>query len=119
MSISTARIRAIFRRASEVQTRHDGTTPEPLKVAAKQVCTDKLCGVLPPGSAILDVGGEEFYHPQLADFDVTTANLPGQDMHELAYRGEFDAAIAMHVIEHSPFPLYVLELIHAALKVDG
>lgn len=117
--IDRALVAELFRRAGAIQERHDGGPIEPLKRAAKRVCTDLLSARLPAGARILDVGGEEFYHGDLTGHQITVANLPDQDMHALTYREAFDAVIAMHVLEHSPFPLYVLALLHRALVPGG
>lgn len=73
-----------------------------------------------PGARVLDVGGEEFYRPafEANGLTIEPLNLPA-DMHELRAEHEYDGALAMHVLEHSPFPLYVLLLIHRALRPGG
>jgi SAM-dependent methyltransferase len=109
----------VFERARAVQTRHDGGRIEPLKRAAKRVCTDLINQRLASGARVLDVGGEGFYHADLVRFQVVVANLPDADMHELDYEGQFEAVIAMHVLEHSPCPLYVLHLLRRALVPGG
>lgn len=106
-------------RCAATQYRHDTGTIEPLKRAAKRYATDLLNTHLPAGSRILDVGGEEFYHPDLSGHQVTTANLPEQDMHAIRDGKAYDAVLAMHVLEHSPFPLYVLVLLRRALVPGG
>jgi SAM-dependent methyltransferase len=102
-----------------VQGRHDGGSIDPLKREAKRVATGLLNDRLAVGSRILDVGGEEFYHEDLMAHQVSVANLPEQDMHHLTHREAFDAILAMHVLEHSPFPLYVLALLRRALVPGG
>lgn len=110
---------AAIARTNGVQRRHDAGPIEPLKRAAKRHATDLLNGALAEGSRILDVGGETFYHADLAGHTVDVANLPDTDMHALSAEAVYDAALAMHVLEHSPFPLYVLHLLHRALVGGG
>lgn len=108
----------VFELTRSVQWRYDHTQ-KPQKLAAKQRAADLINKRLPEGGRLLDVGGEEFYHQALGTFDITVHNLPEHDMHAMAYSEEFDAVLAMHVLEHSPFPMLVLKLIHHALKPDG
>jgi SAM-dependent methyltransferase len=106
-------------RCAATQYHHDHGTIEPLKREAKRLATDLLNQHLTVGSHILDVGGESFYHGDLAAHAITTVNLPDRDMHAIREGTAFDAVLAMHVLEHSPFPLYVLALLHRALRPDG
>lgn len=87
----------------------------PEKLEAKK----KGCEILNSATQglILDIGGEDFYH-QYFKGKVEEYNLP-KDMHELAEIEKYDGIIAMHVLEHSPFPLLVLENIRRALKPGG
>lgn len=101
-----------------VQWRYDHTQ-KPQKLAAKRRAADMVNERLPEGGRLLDVGGEEFYHSWLSNFAIKTHNLPDLDMHEMTYDGEFDAVMAMHVLEHSPFPMLVAALIHRALRPEG
>src|SRR5690606_15236018 len=66
-----------------------------------------------PGAKVLDVGHEPFYAPEFETRGMTLVplNLPDGDMHTLSAVEEYDGALAMHVLEHSPFPLYVLMLL--------
>lgn len=66
---------------------------------------------------ILDLGGESFYQ-QFFSGEITSINLP-KDIHDIKYENEFDGVLAMHILEHSPCPFYVLLLINRALKKDG
>jgi len=91
---------------------------KPEKLEAKKRAAELLRARV-AGGRMLDVGGENFYHRYFGSFEIQTHNLPERDMHEMAYRQEFDAVVAMHVLEHSPFPLLVLRLIHRALKPGG
>lgn len=117
--IDAALVAELFRTTTAVQARHDGGPIEPLKRQAKRLAAGLLNDRLAPGSRILDVGGEEFYHEDLVAHRVTTLNLPDHDMHELQARDAYDAVLAMHVLEHSPFPLYVLALLRRALVPGG
>jgi SAM-dependent methyltransferase len=108
----------VFGVTRAVQFRYDHTQ-KPEKVAAKKRAAALLTERLPAGGRLLDVGGEEFYHVHLSLFEIVTHNLPENDMHTINYREEFDAVLAMHVLEHSPFPLLVLTLIRRALKPGG
>ena len=108
----------VFTVTRGVQFRYDHTQ-KPEKLAAKRRAAELIKSRLPEGGRLLDVGGEEFYHPYFDGFDIMTHNLPDRDMHAMPYREEFDAVVAMHVLEHSPFPLLVLSLIHRALKPGG
>ena len=102
------------------QKRYDDA-PSKQKIAAKIRAAEICSAVMREGDVILDVGHEMF---AAAPFLVRGAsrieavNLP-QDMHELSAVDEFDGALAMHVLEHSPFPLYVLLAIRRALKEGG
>jgi hypothetical protein len=71
-----------------------------------------------PGARVLDVGGEAFYVKYFTGMQITPFNLP-DDMHALASLDCYDGALAMHVLEHSPCPLYVLWLLDCALKLDA
>lgn len=91
----------------------------PAKLAAKQRAIRLLSGKVAPGARVLDVGGEDFYQRPLRDrYELTSLNLP-DDMHAMTFDGEFEGALAMHVLEHSPAPLYVLALLHRALVPGG
>lgn len=74
-----------------------------------------------PGAKVLDVGHEPFYAPEFETRGMTLVplNLPDGDMHTLSAVEEYDGALAMHVLEHSPFPLYVLMLLHRAIRPGG
>lgn len=111
-------VEGVISACNGAQYRHDQGKIEPLKRAAKAVCTDLLNRRLRDRARILDVGGEEFYQRDLGRFDVVSHNLP-DDMHDMPYVDAFDAAIAMHVLEHSPFPMLVLTLLRRALKPGG
>jgi SAM-dependent methyltransferase len=108
-----------FRDVSALQDRFDHAQ-HPNKLAAKKRAIALLSDHLHSGERILDVGGESFYQtgPMWEQYEVTSLNLP-DDMHDMAFDGEFDGALAMHVLEHSPAPLFVLKLIHRALIAGG
>lgn len=91
----------------------------PKKLAAKARAIELLSAKVRRGGAVLDLGGEAFYQePLVARYALTSWNLP-DDMHALPHVAAFDGALAMHVLEHSPVPLYVLLLLHRALRPGG
>lgn len=101
----------------KAQHLHD-VTVSPQKHAAKErggeIVRQHLAGK--PEAKILDLGSEAFYQKSFPPMD--QLNLP-EDMHALDRTGVYDAVVAMHVLEHSPFPLLVLLNIHQALKPGG
>lgn len=91
----------------------------PTKLEAKARAIALIRGKVPAGSRVLDVGGESFYQAPLeAEYQLTSLNLP-DDMHGMTFEGGFEGALAMHVLEHSPAPLYLLTLLHRALVPGG
>jgi len=112
-------VEKIIKNCSARQTKWDDTTLFQEKYAAKVYARDTLLNHLKVGSRILDIGGEEFYAELFQQhYVLDTLNLP-DDMHDLDVQGQYDAVIAMHVLEHSPFPLLVLSLIQQALRPSG
>jgi SAM-dependent methyltransferase len=108
----------MLRRVAAEQHRFDEYR-HPLKLAAKARAIDLLGEKLNDGARVLDVGGEPFYQAPLRQrFEVVNLNLP-DDMHSMTALAEFDGVLAMHVLEHSPMPLYVLMLLHRALRAGG
>lgn len=72
------------------------------------------------GAVVLDVGGESYYSEAFTARGISLVQLNRpDDMHAMSYAAEFDGALAMHVLEHSPFPLLVLRLIRRALVPGG
>jgi hypothetical protein len=69
------------------------------------------------GGRVLDVGGEEWYHEFLTSCECESCNLP-EDMHTMEREG-YDGAMALHVLEHSPFPLLVLSRMVKAVNPGG
>jgi len=116
LTLDPEMVEHVFGVTRSVQHRFD-QYQKPEKIRAKERGSLLIREHLTAGR-ILDIGGEDFYHRFYDGFDVVTHNLP-DDMHEMPYRAEFDAVLAMHVLEHSPFPLYVLALINRALKPGG
>jgi SAM-dependent methyltransferase len=110
-------VNALLAQTGSIQGRFDHTQ-KPEKIAAKERGANLVNEQLPDGGRLLDIGGEDFYHRFYPNFDIVTHNLP-DDMHAMQYEEEFDAVVAMHVLEHSPFPLLVLTLIRRALKPGG
>lgn len=116
--IDVAVMEHVLRSTAAIQARYDHAQ-HPKKLAAKARAVALLSARLPDGARVLDVGGEPFYQPPLAArYALTSLNLPA-DMHAMAYVGAFEGALAMHVLEHSPAPLYVLALLHRALAPGG
>jgi len=116
--MDVAMMERVFATVASHQKRYDAAL-HPKKLRAKARAVALLTERLAPGARVLDVGGEEFYQAPLRDHcAVTTLNLP-DDMHGMRYTGAFDGALAMHVLEHSPAPLYVLALLHRALVPGG
>lgn len=70
---------------------------------------------------ILDIGSCPYSKKILEDagFAVSTWEYEDGDMHNLNFKDKFDFVLARHVLEHSPFPLYLLMLIHQVLKAGG
>lgn len=92
----------------------------PEKVAAKRRAAELVGMIARPGQVALEVGAETNYAAMFAELGITVIpqNLPA-DMHALDAEAEYDGAIAMHVLEHSPFPLYVLAMLHRAVRPGG
>lgn len=96
--------------------------PSAGKVAAKARAAEIVGRVAKPGSRVLDVGAESFYRADFAARGVELEPLnvvDGEDMHTMTADGEYDGALAMHVLEHSPVPLYVLMLLKRAVRPGG
>lgn len=71
---------------------------------------------------ILDLGGLPYSKDVLSDmgFNVRIENLKiGCEMHDWEPNRTFDGVFCRHVLEHSPFPLYMLISIHEWLKEGG
>lgn len=104
------------------QERRDGSPARKRKRYAKKRAATLLVQHVGPGPhKVLDVGGESWYAPYFEPhgFELDALNYP-HDMHTMSVGpGSYDVAIAMHVLEHSPFPLLVLELTRRALKPKG
>lgn len=116
--IDVAVMEHVLQDTAAVQVRYDAAQ-HPKKLAAKARAVELLGAQLFDGARVLDVGGEPFYQgPLAARFRLTSLNLP-DDMHGMAFTGAFEGALAMHVLEHSPAPLYVLALLHRALVPNG
>lgn len=92
----------------------------PAKAAAKRRATALIATVASRGQRVVEIGAEENYRPLLEEIglEVDPINLPS-DMHDLDARDRYDGAIAMHVLEHSPFPLYILAALHRAVRAGG
>jgi len=116
--MDVAMMERVFATVASHQKRYDAAQ-HPNKLRAKARAVALVTERLAAGARVLDVGGEEFYQaPLRAHCDVMTLNLP-DDMHDMRYDGQFEGALAMHVLEHSPAPLYVLALLHRALVPGG
>lgn len=73
-------------------------------------------GIDPKNCEVLDVGHEPYYAHLF--HRIKAANLPDFDMHDLPPQ-QSDAILAMHVLEHSPFPLLALLSMKRALMPLG
>lgn len=96
----------------------DATSPE--KRAAKARAAALVAQAL-DGGTLLDIGGEDFYAPDFAQhgLSLVARNLP-DDMHDpLPVGAWYDGAVAMHVLEHSPFPLYLLVMLRRVVRTGG
>lgn len=115
-------VEAVLLRVKRNQERRDGRPARRRKRAAKQRAATLLVEHAGSGPhKVLDVGGESWYAPYFAPsgFHLEALNYP-DDMHTMSVlEGGYDVAIAMHVLEHSPFPLLVLELVRRALRQGG
>lgn len=109
-------LRRALAACNATQTTHDRWISEE-KLAAKKRGAELLAEHAPSAHDVLDVGAESFYADLLPGV-VTALNLP-DDMHDMTWCECFDAALAMHVLEHSPVPLLVLLNIHDALRPGG
>jgi SAM-dependent methyltransferase len=87
------------------------------KVRAAEICRR----LAKPGDVALEIGAEEPYRKEFErrGIKVVPLTLPDGEMHTMDFAAEFDGCIAMHVLEHSPFPMYVLRLIQRAVKPGG
>jgi SAM-dependent methyltransferase len=87
------------------------------KVRAAELCAR----LAKPGDVALEIGSEEPYRHEFTERGITIEplTLPTADMHRMDFVDRFDGAIAMHVLEHSPFPMYVLRLLQRAVRPDG
>lgn len=94
--------------------------PSREKVKAKKRAAELVAQLAKPGQVALEIGAETNYTHLFEKVGVTVEllNLPA-DMHDLDAVAKYDGAIAMHVLEHSPFPLYVLAVLHRAVKDGG
>lgn len=108
--------------AIDKQQRYDFAEPSPEKLAAKAFAASLVYefletrGIPSAGARILDIGHEPYYAGYFQS--VTAANLPEHDVHDLRL-GTFDAILAMHVLEHSPFPMLALLNIKRSLRPRG
>lgn len=100
------------------QKRYDFAPPSAEKVAAKAFAAAALRRHVPSWDTarVLDVGHEPYYAHLFPG--VVAANLPEHDLHDLRL-GRFDAVLAMHVLEHSPFPLLALLSLRRSLADAG
>lgn len=89
------------------------------KKEAKRRAADILGAYIISGD-VIDLGGESYYKSMFKEkgINLTQVNLP-DDIHDIKAENEYDGALAMHVLEHSPFPMYLLEVIRTAVKPGG
>lgn len=110
-------IKQALKIANDAQHRHDATvTPEKHDAKKRAAAIVRLHLSREENVSILDVGGEKWYAEYFPHME--TLNLP-QDIHALTSPPHYDVIIAMHLLEHSPFPLLALLNIYDALKPDG
>lgn len=119
--MDTATIQQAFDIANRAQHLHNVTVSAEkyaAKLRASEIVKDhlNLIGKTDHAVRILDIGGEDFYVEHFPAME--QMNLPN-DMHNLSAVSVYDTILAMHVLEHSPFPLLVLLNIRRALKPDG
>lgn len=107
-------MKELLKRINEVQGRFEGV--DPLKIASLESCLKLLPTTI---KQVIDIGYVEKYKPlyDKYNFDVIAYNLPDYDMHEFDISCE--AVVIRHVLEHSPFPLLVLDRIYKSLKEQG
>lgn len=100
------------------QKRYDFAPASAEKMEAKAFAAAAVRRHLPrwDTARVLDVGHEPYYAHLFPG--VTAANLPEHDLHDLRL-GRFDAVLAMHVLEHSPFPLLALLSLGRSLVPGG
>lgn len=69
----------------------------------------------------LDLGSEGYTRRELeaAGFEVEGINLSDGDMHDWVAHRKYNLIFARHVLEHSPFPLYMLLTLKEALENKG
>jgi len=110
--------------ATQEKTGPNALKPDmgPHKTRAKERAAEILYNNAGKGikiRTILDVGGEPWYWPFFQGAEMHEVNLPQEDFHQFDHGQKYDAALAMHVLEHSPFPALVLENIRVHLKKKG
>lgn len=109
--------RQAFEIAASEQFKHDVMISND-KREAKRAASRWLYSIMDESTKILDVGGESFYADDFVN--LVQANLPDADMHSLPYEdNSFDGCVAMHVLEHSPFPLLALLQMSRVVKTGG
>ena len=105
-----------FELAASVQERRDHIAPGNEKIASR-LRAGQILAQHGKAGTVLDVGGEDWYHEYLHGCECDCVNLP-EDMHSMEREG-YDGAMALHVLEHSPFPMLVLTRMMAAVKPGG
>ena len=104
----------LLKKINSVQSKFEDITD--LKIASLESCLKLLPSTL---KQIIDIGYVEKYKPlyDKYNFQVFSYNLPDYDMHEFDIPCE--AVVMRHVLEHSPFPLLVLDKIYKSLSDKG
>lgn len=114
----------LLRKCAAEQRGHVGIEssgpPSREKVRAKKRAAELVSRLARSGQVALEIGAETNYTHLFESVGVAVEplNLPA-DMHDLDAVETYDGAIAMHVLEHSPFPLYMLAALHRAVKQGG
>lgn len=115
---------AILARAAAEQRGHAGIVSSgpssSVKDAAKRRAAELVGRLARAGDRALEIGAESGYRPvfEAVGVAIVPLNLP-DDMHAIDAVAAYDGAIAMHVLEHSPFPAYVLAALHRAVRPGG
>lgn len=107
-------MKELLKRVNKVQGKFEGV--DYLKIASLESCLKLLPTSI---KQIIDIGYVEKYKPvyDKYNFEVFSYNLPEYDMHE--FNIPCEAVVIRHVLEHSPFPLLVLDKIYKSLHEGG
>lgn len=92
-----------------------------METPEKNKALEEAISVFNGKGKLLDIGGCPYSKIILEKqgFEVTQWLFEHGDMHELDAKEQYDQVLARHVLEHSPFPLFLLLLIKQVLKSYG